>query len=115
MNAWASSFERVALLATLSVVSCLRLSDLGGAKPSGASYFDWYVRPAKASEAPSLAPVLAPARFWSVAVTYLSTAAVIALAAPGESLLQNFGIANVSYPSFLEDLKSVGADFEVKA
>ena len=37
------------------------------------------------------------------------TAAVLALAAPGESELEGFEIAAVSYPSFLKTLESLGA------
>ena len=42
------------------------------------------------------------------------TSAILAAAAPGTSTLENFEIANISYPSFLEDFRTVGAEFEVE-
>ncbi|MEO0811647.1 MAG: 3-phosphoshikimate 1-carboxyvinyltransferase, partial [Myxococcota bacterium] len=41
------------------------------------------------------------------------SAAVMALATPGESVLDGFEIASVSYASFVEDLQRLGADVEV--
>lgn len=42
------------------------------------------------------------------------TAAVLALAAPGESVLEGFEIAAVSYPSFVRDLEQLGAKLVAK-
>lgn len=41
------------------------------------------------------------------------TAAVLAAAAPGESVLSGFDIANVSYPSFIRDFRAVGGELVV--
>ena len=41
------------------------------------------------------------------------TGAVLALAAPGESVLDGFDVAAVSYPDFVETLKSLGGAVQV--
>ena len=38
--------------------------------------------------------------------------AVMACAAEGESILQNFDVAAVSYPSFVDELRRLGADVQ---
>ena len=43
------------------------------------------------------------------------TGAVLACAAMGESTLESFDVAAVSYPSFVEELKRLGADVQVVA
>jgi 3-phosphoshikimate 1-carboxyvinyltransferase len=41
------------------------------------------------------------------------TAAVLAAAAPGASVLSHFDVANVSYPSFIDDFRQLGGRIEI--
>ena len=43
------------------------------------------------------------------------TAAVLAAAAPGVSVLSGFDVANVSYPSFIEDFRKLGGRIEIES